>query len=353
MKLRFVCFLGGIALTASATVYTQTNLVSDIPGMAATTDPNLKNPWGMSFLATSPFWVSDQMTGVATLYNGLGVPQPATPLIVTIPPASPTGTVGNTAGAGAFGGAAFMFSTLAGTIDSWTGADGTTALISGRGAAGSVYTGLALLGTNLYAANFSQGRIDTFDSSFTLSSTGFMDPNLPAGYAPYNIQTIGSQLYVEYALVDPVTHRASETPNTGVVDVYNSNGTLAQRLITNGPLASPWGVVIAPANFGQFSNDLLVGNFGNGRINAFDPMTGMFLGTLSGSNGQPLENDGLWALAVRPTGPGVNPNAVYFNAGINNEADGLFGSIQVAPEPASLALGGLGLLLLIRRRRRA
>jgi len=211
---------------------------------------------------------------------------------------------------------------------------------------GAVFTGLALDNSGsasfLYTANDTlSGGIDVFNSSFapvTLAGT-FVDPGLPAGYVPYNIQNIGGLLYVEYT--NTANPRAL---GSGVVSVFNANGTFVKELIgAGGQLDDPWGVVMAPANFGSFSNDLLVGNFGNGEINAFNPTTGAFLGTLTDTGGAPLVNQDLWALAVSPTAP----NTVYFTAGINGQKDGLFGDITAAPEPGSLALAGLGCLALV------
>ncbi len=329
--------------------FTQTNLVSNVPGMAAVTDANLKNPWGVSFSATSPFWVSNQVTGNATLYNGVGA---ITPLVVTIPGGSPTGQVNNAAGAGTFlvngTAASFIFDTLNGTIAGWNG--GATA-VQMASTPGAVYTGLAM-GTSggspfIYAADAS-GSIHVFNSSWT-DVTGttfagkFVDPNAIAGFTPYNIQLIGSSLYVTYA-----------GASGGYIDVFDTSGNFIKRFTTGGLLNSPWGLVIAPAGFGSFGNDLLVGNEHSGEILAYDPNSGSFLGTINGPNGQPLVNDGLWALEVRTGGTGSDLNAVYFTAGINEENDGLFGKIDPVPEPATIfetASGVIGLLLLRFRRR--
>jgi uncharacterized protein (TIGR03118 family) len=340
-----VLLLPQISLAAS--VYFQSNLTSDVQGLALNLDTRLKNPWGMSFSATSPFWVSDQVTNVATLYNGNGVPQS---LVVTIPttgagPQGPTGQIFNgtsdfelTAG----NPARFIFAALSGTISGWNPAvNPTAAVIEFIAPDRAVYTGLANGTVNsnnfLYAADFGNGKIDVLDSTFKKTSLAgsFVDPNLPAGYSPYNIQNINGKLYVEYAKVDPITHRASEDLNQGIVDTFDTSGRFLQRLVTETHLSSPWGVTLAPAGFGQFGNDLLVGNFGDGVINAFDPNTGAFLGALSDALGQPIVNDGLWAINFRAAGSGFDPNALFFNAGINDEADGLFGAIHVVPEPGT------------------
>ncbi len=336
--------------------FTQINLVSDIPGMAATLDPNLRDPWGMSFNATSPIWVSDRAAGVSTLYNGAGG---IVSLIVTVPPGAPPGPTGQVfAGlAGNFllngSPSAFIFDTLAGTIDAWNNGAGTTAAVMNT-TAGAVFEGLALANNTLYAANFqATGGIDAFDSTFapTTLSGNFTDPNLPAGYSAFNIQNIGGKLYVEFAKVTS----GSPVPlpgGGGFVDVFDTNGNLLQRLISNGPLDAPWGIALAPATFGAFGGDLMVGNFGNGEINAFDPVTGAFIGTVEDQNGAPLVNPGLWAINFGNSS--ANPNGLYFNAGINQGADGLFGEI-VAPEPASFGLAALGIVTLLgcawRRRR--
>jgi uncharacterized protein (TIGR03118 family) len=344
-----LCILPGTAVAG----YVQNNLVSDITGDAAVTDPNLKNPWGISFSPTSPLWVSDQAANVSTLYQASGTP--VSSLVVSVP-GGPTGQVFNSAGAGNFvdGSAAssFIFSTLSGSIYAWNGANGTTAQLEAS-SPGASFTGLALdnngSGNFLYAANDTTGTggIDVFNSSFApvaLAGT-FVDPNLPSSYVPYNIQTIGGLLYVEYT--NTANPRAL---GSGAVSVFDANGNFMQELISpGGQLDDPWGIVIAPANFGSFSGDLLIGNFGNGEINAFNPATGAFLGTLT-SGGGPIVNQDLWALAVSPT----NPNAVYFTAGINGQRDGLFGDIVATPEPASLALvsvGFLALCLFSRRKR--
>ena len=345
--LAFLTMLPGLSTLASAG-YIQTNLVSDIPGLAAFTDANLKNPWGISASPTSPFWVSDQVTGHATLYGATGTPAA---LIVTVPgsgatpPQGPTGQVFNSTASSfqvAGGKANFLFATLGGTIDGWN--NGTTASVAFTAADHANYTGLALgtVGANdfLYAADFANAKIDVVNSSFALTAPGgnFVDPSLPAGYAPYNIQNIGGKLYVEYAQMDPTTHRAATTPNTGVVSVFDLSGNFLQRLATANHLDSPWGVALAPAGFGTFGGDLLVGNFGDGTISAFNPVTGAFAGIVSTAAGTPIVNSGVWGISFHAAGGGFDPNTLYFSAGINGEADGLFGAIQFTPEPATFSL---------------
>lgn len=345
-----------------APVFAQTNLTSDIAGMAAQQGPLLVNPWGISFGPTSPFWVADNGTGFSTLYNGQGVAQPPgnnpplTPLQVTIPTSpggtaphgTPTGTVFNT-DAGGFkvsetvnglpktGSAIFLFDTLDGTISGWSpGVDRTHAIVAVN-QPGSVFTGLTMGvdsagDTLLFAADHSKGTIDVFDQNFkpvTNLPGSFQDPNLPAGASPFNVQNIAGDLYVEYTV-------PSGGQVHGVVDVFTTDGkpvNATHPLIVGGQLNSPWGVTLAPAGFGQFSNDLLVGNFGNGQINAFDPKTGQFLGTLTLPNGQPFVEDHLWTLTFG-NGTSTSANTLYFTAGINNEKDGLFGSLQAVPTVA-------------------
>ena len=345
---------------AAATSYEQTNLVSDIPGLAAFTDPNLVNPWGITSTPTSPLWVSDNGSGHSTLYNGSGQPQPQpTPLVVTIPPVpgsppgthgTPTGVVFNIASVGgAFNSDLFIFATEDGLITGWRGALGTTAEILVISSTGSVYKGLAFatIGTNsyLYAADFHNNRIDVTPSAGAPSLPGnFTDPNLPAGFAPFNIQNINGRLYVTYAKVDALGKDDVPGPGNGLVDVFDLNGNFIQRLVTMGRLNSPWGLAIAPSNFGQFSNDLLVGNFGDGTINAFDPLTGAYLGTLLNGLGNPIVIEGLWGLRFGNGGNGGAPDSLFFAAGIPGTGDiedhGLFGTIRVqgVPEPNSLML---------------
>lgn len=331
----------------------QHNLVSDLPGMAYFTDPDLVNPWGVSFSPTSPMWVSDNGTGLSTLYNGAGVKQG---LIVSIPPAgaaAPTGQVFNSTPD--FGGSHFVFATEDGTIASWTG--GTSAVLSYASPVGAVYKGLAL-GNNgsanfLYAADFHNNAINVFDKNFNpVSLSGsFTDPGLPSGYAPFNIQAVGSRIYVTYAVQDAAKHDDVAGPGNGILDVFDTNGNFIQRLVSNGgALNSPWGMAWAPAGFGKFGGDLLVGNFGDGTINVFDS-TGTWIAMLDDANGNPLTNLGLWAIVFGNNGTGSDPNSLYFTAGIpgsgNLEDHGLFGDITATPEPGTLTLLGSGLASLI------
>ena len=339
--------------------FAQTNLVSDIPGMAARTDPNLKNPWGIATSATSPFWISDNGTGVSTLYNTAGVPQA---LVVTIPKlgggvSAPTGQVFNGTSS-VFNGDLFIFATEDGTIAGWRGALGTTAeILSNSAAGGAVFKGLAIgttaNGTYLYAADFANGKIAVLPGGAAPALSGtFTDPTLPSGFAPFNIQNLNGQLYVTYAKKAPGSNDDQAGPGNGYVSVFDLNGNFQKRLISNGPLNSPWGLAIAPATFGTLGGDLLVGNFGDGTINAFDP-TGAFLGTLSDATGNPLVNDGLWGLKFGNGGNGGRTWSLYITAGLNGEENGLFAQVDAVPEPGTWGLlaGGALVLTMLKRRR--
>jgi uncharacterized protein (TIGR03118 family) len=248
--------------------------------------------------------------------------------------------------------ATFIFDTLNGTLLGWNGSAGTTA-VQMAATTGAIYTGLAEASNGaanfLYAANSGPGgRIDVFNSAWANVTNGafagkFVDPNLPAGFVPFNIQNLGGNLFVTYAQLLP-----GGTPLPGgFVDEYDSAGNFLKRIASDGPLSAPWGIVVAPAGFGSFSNDLLIGNFGNGEILAYDATTDLFLGTINGLNGQPLVNDHLWALETRAGGSSFDPTAVYFAAGINNEVNGLFGQINaITPEPATIFGTATGLIAL-------
>jgi uncharacterized protein (TIGR03118 family) len=367
---KFAPALGVLALSLAASslhaqAFVQNNLVSDIPGLAARTDPNLVNPWGISFSATSPFWVSDAGNGKSTLYNSAGAPQA---LVVTIPgpggvvPGVPTGQVFNTAaGTGAFNGDLFIFASATGTIAGWRGALGTTAeTLVNNSATGASYLGIALGSTGgnayLYAANFGNGRIDVIPNGAAPALAGsFVDPNLPAGYAPFNVQNIGNNLFVTYALQGAGGDEETGA-GKGYVDMFDLNGNLVRRFASNGLLNAPWGLARAPSTFGQFGGNLLVGNFGDGTINAFDFATGAYTGTLRDNNGNPLVNEGLWGITFGNGGQGGNPNTLYLAAGIQDETHGLFASVTPVPEPATTGvvagLGLVGLCAITRLRRK-
>ena len=334
--------------------YQQTNLVSDLPNIAKFQDPNLVNSWGLVHGPATPWWVADNGTGVSTLYNGQGV---KVPLTVTIPApagspagttAAPTGVIFN--GNGGFNvsengtsfSSVFIFDTEDGTISGWnpTFADRTHAILAvdrSTVGAGAVYKGLAMgsnaSGTFIYATNFRFGTVEQFNSSFQLVNS-FTDSRLANTcplpnqcYAPFGIQNIGGNLYVTFALQNAEKHDDVAGPAHGFVDVFDTSGNLIQRLIMHGRLNSPWGLAHAPADFGLFSNALLVGNFGNGRINAYDLNTGEFLGQLRDQTNTPITIDGLWSLQFGNDANAGLHNELFFTAGINDEADGLFGKI--------------------------
>ena len=350
--------LAAIALAASPAVkadpegrYAVTKLVSDQAGVAAHQDANLVNSWGIAFNPFQPgfVWVADAETGKSTLYDGAGVPQS---LVVTIPPAaggttgSPTGIVFNgantfnvTPAANSF--ARFIFSTEDGVIAGWAPtANATNAfLVKDNSSKGAQYKGLALSaggnGQLLYATDFHNGRIDVWDSGFnpvTLAPGAFTDAKIPVGFAPFGIQAINGNIYVTYAKQDADRHDDVPGKGLGYVDVFDPNGNLIDRVVAKGPLNAPWGLALAPAGFGEFSGALLVGNFGDGRINAFDPMTGKHLGELKGDNGRAIEIDGLWGLAFGNGWDGQSVNTLFFTSGPGDEEHGLYGKIEPVPD---------------------
>jgi uncharacterized protein (TIGR03118 family) len=334
---------------AATAGFVQTNLVSDISGLAQLSDANLINPWGVSSSGRSPFWVSNQGTNTSTLYavTHAGISQ--VPLVVNIPttgggPQGPTGQVHNDTTSFELNGrpAAFIFADLNGEISAWNGGASATMKWTTPGA---VYTGLAiatdLTGSFLYAADNAQGRIDVFDGTFKphdFGSGSFVDPKLPAGLVPFNVANLGGNIYVTYAVAG---HQAQTEahPGQGAVAEFTTSGTFVQQLISGNRLASPWGLAMAPASFGPFSGDLLVGNFAYGfsSINAFNPANGVYQGTISDTNGNAIENPGLWSLRFGNGVNGGDPNTLYFSAGIGAEHDGLFGSLAPVPALSRLA----------------
>jgi uncharacterized protein (TIGR03118 family) len=380
-------------LTAEAQHYSQVNLVANTSGVAPVTDPHLVNPWGLSRSSSSPWWISDNGTGLSTLYNGAGA---INPLVVTIPKAdpnnktfpagTPTGTIANssptdfllTTGAPA----AFLFSTIDGTISAWNPNVGvapgsappsTNAVIVVKTTDGSSYTGLTNAIINgkryLYAANFTKGTVDVYDNAFhkvTLqpnrngngdgnpdngNNKPFTDERLPRDYVPFNVQTIGNDIVVTFALHQEGNPLETDGPGLGYVDIFSSNGQLQQRLEHGDWLNAPWGVALAPLDFGIYSHDLLIGQFagsgateGSGTIAAYDPATGKFIGLVEDATGKPLAINGLWAISPANSASagsydpaGAPASELYFTAGPDHGTGGLFGYLK--PIATELVVG--------------
>jgi uncharacterized protein (TIGR03118 family) len=311
--------------------------------VAALTDPLLVNPWGMSFLPTSPLWTSNQGTSTATLFSGAppATPPAIVPLVVSINGGPPTGQVANTTtsfpvtGSLGTGSARFIFATLGGAITAWTPAAEATASVVVATTPGASYTGLTMINTpagpELLAANFAQGRIDVFDSSFhPLSTPGlFRGINIPKGFSPFNVQAIGNFVYVSYAKIDPATGRSVDGRGLGFVTRFTPDGKHWKRIAARGELNAPWGLALVPAGFGSLTGKLLIGNFGDGHIGVYEPNKWHFRGFLAGENGRPVQIDRLWALLPGTATTG-GTDAIWFSAGIGNETHGLVGTFKAA-----------------------
>jgi uncharacterized protein (TIGR03118 family) len=369
------CNAGGASASKSATVtvnaasaYSITNLVSDGAVAALTTDSNLVNPWGLATGPGDPMWVANNGSSTSTLYDGNGKGFPASgALVVALPAASgggfdPSGLVYNGTGSatdftvsagGQSGPALFLFDGEAGVIGGWSASVSfTSAAVAYSDNGGAVYKGLALAnngsGNFLYATDFHNNKVDVFDAGFNKQTPAanrfkFQDPTLPAGYAPFGIQAIGNgaggatQLYVSYAQqLPPDNHDNADGAGLGLVDIYDANGNFLKHLIpVGGALNAPWGLALAPADFGTLGNALLVGNFGDGAINGYDPASGQFIGTLRDASGAAIANPGLWGISFGNGAQNQPTNTLFFSAGINDENDGLYGRIDLgATAPA-------------------
>ncbi len=350
--------------------YQQTNLVSNIPGMAKFTDAYLRNPWGLAYAPGGPWWVADNSTALSTLYGGDGTPfPPGSPIVVSIPKSggipggAPTGTVFNPFAStnphdfvisknGNSGPGTFLFASEDGTISGWNpNVDPRHAIIAADRSTlgpGAVYKGLAIASSGkhafIYATNFRLGTVEMLNGQFKLvrSFTDHQVANncpLPGQcFSPFDIQNIGNKLYVTYALQKPDKHDDQKGVGNGFIDVFSTEGQLLRRLAAHGPLNSPWGLAMAPNNFGPYSGDLLVGNFGDGHINAFTP-TGRFLGPLKDPTRHPIAISGLWGIAFGNDQLAGASNELYFSAGTNFETDGLFGKISFFQPLAGTAPG--------------
>ena len=348
-----VVVLGIVAPAQAGSTFSVTNLITNNQAVnpAQITDPNLVNPWGVSFSATSPLWVSNEGTGVASLYKITTSDQVS---IVTNPTLFPvmiqggevTGQAFN-GSSSAFNGDPFLFVTLNGAIEGWRPALGNTAELLSPTSSNS-YDGTTLVTVNgneyLLAANHVTGNIDVFNGTATQPGLpgNFKDPNLPAGFLPYNVQVLNGVIYVTY-----------ENGKSGIVDAFSTSGNFLARVGTGGSLDQPWGLAIAPTSFGPLAGDLLVGNKGSGEISVFNLTNDSPLGTLNGKNGSPIVIQDLWALTI---GNGTNAGStqqIYFTAGVDGYKDGLLGAIQLSsvPEPSSAVLGliSVGLLAAWRR----
>jgi uncharacterized protein (TIGR03118 family) len=331
--------------------FLETDLVSDIPGRAAMTDLSLVNPWGVAYAPNGPFWINDNGAGVVTIYDGNGNPVSVLgnhAIPVAPPPggttSAPTGEVFNPFGGfdisdgGNTASSVFLFATEDGTISGWSpnvdgGAKTVIAVDNSKadGGIGEVYKGLALARVHgdsfLFAADFRDGRIEVYNDHFKPVKS-FTDTHLPAGYAPFNVEVLDHHLFVTFALRDGEGHDDVPGMGHGFVDEFDFRGDLVARVASHGPLDSPWGMAIAPKGFGRFAGDLLVGNFGDGEIHAYNLHTDRLVGVLRDGAGDPISIDGLWSLIPGNHGPGGHPDSIYFTAGLDGEQHGLFGRLS-------------------------
>jgi uncharacterized protein (TIGR03118 family) len=335
----FAALAASAGARATDDIYSVHALVSDGAATpAAGTDASLVNGWGLSAGPTTPWWAANNGTNTSTLYSGAGAKAALTVAVA----GGPTGTVFNgkptdfvVTQNGKSGNARFLFATEAGTILGWTPAvNGTTAVV-GASRAGAVYKGLAVANDRLYASDFHNGRVDVFDASFKLITTtgGFKDDKVPKGFAPFGIQALGGDIFVTYAKQDAAAKDDVPVPGQAYVDEFSPDGALVARVVNSGkknaPLNAPWGLALAPADFSVFANDLLVGNFGNGRISAYTKRgaTWVYKGQLRHANGSPIAIDGLWAIAFGNGSAAGPATTLYFLSGPSGEKHGLFGSI--------------------------
>jgi uncharacterized protein (TIGR03118 family) len=338
----FTLLLPALAHAQTSNGYVQNNLVSDGSVTAQQTDKSLINPWGVAIGQQTPFWINSAGSGLSEIYDSGGNKQ----FVVKIPTAGGSATTGSPTGI-AFNSstsdfvlnqgspALFIFDALDGTISAWNSSLTDAQLMVNNSASGAVYTGLAIVsnstGNFILAANLAANTIDVFDTKFAPTSLGgkFSDPTLPPGYAPFNVHVFNGQVYVMYALQTAGGGPPTPGAGAGYINVFDGNGNLLKRAISGGNLNAPWGVAIAPTSFGAFGGNLLVGNFGDGTINAYDASTFALKGQLQDSTGKSITNDRLWEILFGQNGTG-DPGTLYFSAGVNNEKGGLFGSITAA-----------------------